>query len=319
MDGRRAAPIPLQEVAMRLGLQFPNYTLPHGPASIGPTLGRTAQLAEQAGFYSFWVMDHFFQIEFIGPAEMDMLEGYSALTFVAGQTRRIKLGTMVTGVTYREPGILVKTATTLDVLSGGRAYFGLGAGWFEREHRGLGVRFPPVAERFERLEETLRIALQMWSGHTGPFHGKHYQLAETLCRPLPLSRPHPPILLGGMGEKKTLRMVAQHAQGCNLFAFAGVDEVRRKLEVLEHHCRALGRDYSRIEKTVLDSVKISREGGKGVLTPAEFLEQLHRWAEIGIDQYIFSLREVPTPQVFELLATEVVPQASKLRPTAHAL
>lgn len=297
---------------MRLGLQFPNYTLPQGPASIGPTLGRTAQLAEQVGFYSFWVMDHFFQIEFIGAAEMDMMEGYSALCFVAGQTRKIKLGTMVTGITYREPGILVKTATTLDVLSGGRAYFGVGAGWFEREHVGLGVRFPPVAERFERLEETLRIAKQMWSGHAGAYVGRHYKLAETLCRPMPLSRPHPPILIGGMGEKKTLRMVAQYAQGCNLFAFAGFDAVKGKLAVLREHCDRLGRDYNGIEKTVLDAIRITKDGGPDSMSPAQFVELLHQWAEAGIDQYIFSLREAPHPGVFDLLA-DVVSQAAHFR------
>ena len=297
---------------MRLGLQFPNYTLPQGPASIGPTLGRTAQLAEQIGFYSFWVMDHFFQIEFIGEAEMDMLEGYSALCFVAGQTRKIKLGTMVTGITYREPGVLVKTATTLDVLSGGRAYFGVGAGWFEREHLGLGVRFPPVAERFERLEETLRIAKQMWSGHAGAYVGRHYQLTETLCRPLPLSRPHPPILIGGMGEKKTLRMVAQYAQGCNFFAFAGFDAVKHKLDVLREHCDRLVRDYDGIEKTVIDAVRITKDGGPDSMSPTQFVELLHQWAEVGIDQYIFSLRDAPHPAVFELLA-DVVPQAARLK------
>lgn len=302
---------------MRLGLQFSNFTFPHGPTSIAPTLGRTAQMAEHAGLYSFWVMDHFFQIEFIGPAENDMLEGYSALSFVAGQTRRIKLGTMVTGVTYREPGILLKTVTTLDVLSEGRAYFGVGAGWFEREHRGLGVRFPPIAERFERLEETLRLAHQMWSGHTAPFHGRHYRLEEAMCHPQPLSRPHPPILIGGMGERKTLRMVAQYAQGCNLFAFAGVEEVRKKLDVLRAHCDRLGRDYNQIEKSVLDGIKLSKTGGKDSTSPSQLLEQLHKWAEIGIDHYIFGLREMPTPHVFELLATEVVPQASKIRSSAQ--
>lgn len=299
---------------MRLGFQFSNFTFPQGAASIGPTLGRAATLAEHAGLYSFWVMDHFFQIEFIGPAENDMLEGYSSLAFVAGQTRRIKLGTMVTGVTYREPGILAKTVTTLDVLSGGRAYFGVGAGWFEREHVGLGVRFPPTAERFERLEETLRIVLQMWSGHVDKFHGRHYKLAEAMCHPLPLSKPHPPILIGGMGEKKTLNLVAKYAQGCNLFAFAGVNEVRQKLEVLREHCKRHGRDYHSIEKTVLDSFKITRKGGADSITPTQLLDRLHEWASIGIDHYIFGLKDMPTQHVFELLATEVVPQADKIRP-----
>ncbi len=297
---------------MKLGYQFSNFNVPQGPTAIGPDLARTAVLAEQAGFHSFWVMDHFFQIEFIGPAEMDMLEGYSALAFVAGQTRKIQLGTMVTGVTYREPGILVKTATTLDVLSGGRACLGIGAGWYEREHHGLGVRFPSTAERFERLEETVQIAMQMWSGLTGPYTGKHYHLAETLCRPLPLTRPHPPILIGGMGEKKTLRLVARYGQGCNLFAFVGPEAVRNKLEILRAHCKTEERSYEQIHKTVLDSVALAPREEDGKVTPPQLLARLQEWADVGIDEYIFSLRE-PTPEAFELLATEVVPEAGCLR------
>lgn len=301
---------------MRLGLQFPIFDVPHGPAALARTFGRTAQLADEIGLYSFWVMDHFFQIEYFGPAEMDMLEGYSALSFAAALTRRIKLGTMVTGVTYREPGVLVKTATTLDVLSGGRAYLGIGAGWFEREHKGLGVRFPPTKERFERLEETLRIALQMWSGKVAPFHGRHYRLAETLCHPMPLSRPHPPILIGGMGEQKTLRMVAQYGQGCNLFAFAGVEAVKAKLAILRGHCERFGRDYAAVDKTVLDALWLTRNGGPDSLSPAQLVERLHMWAEAGIDHYIFSARHTPDPAFFELLA-EVVPQADKLKTAVH--
>jgi luciferase-like monooxygenase len=176
---------------MRLGLQIPNFSWPKGPAALAETLRRIATIADEGGFASVWVMDHFFQIPPVGPAETDMLEGYSALAHLAAVTRRVRLGTMVTGVTYRHPGVLVKTVTTLDVLSGGRAALGIGAAWFEREHRGLGVPFPPLAERFERLEEALRIAKQMWSGQVAPFAGRHYALAETLCVPQPLSRPHP--------------------------------------------------------------------------------------------------------------------------------
>src|SRR5437588_6105646 len=191
----------LRSIIMRLGLQVPNFTWPNGQSQLGQTFGQIAEYAYKAGLYSFWVMDHFFQIPNVGPVENEMLEGWSALSFAAGRTSRIKLGTMVTGVTYRYPGILVKTATTLDVLSGGRAYFGIGAAWNEEEHAGLGVPFPPLAERFERLEEMLQIALLMWSGVDGAFDGTHYHLARTLNVPDVITKPHPPILIGGTGEQ----------------------------------------------------------------------------------------------------------------------
>src|SRR5437867_8956027 len=203
---------------MRVGLQVPNFTWPTGQSQLGPTFAQIAERAEQAGFYSMWVMDHFFQIPNVGPAENEMLEGWTALAFAAGHSSRIKLGTMVTGVTYRYPGLLVKTATTLDVLSSGRSYFGIGAAWNEEEHRGLGVPFPPIAERFERLEETLQIALQMWSGEDKAYEGKYYQLSRPLNSPQAVQRPHPPILIGGSGERKTLRLIAKYGDACNLFA-----------------------------------------------------------------------------------------------------
>ncbi len=206
---------------MRIGLQVPSFTWPDGSDGIGPKLAEIGRTADEAGFASLWVMDHFFQIGYVGPAEDPMLEGYSALSYLAGGTERAKLGTLVTGVIYRHPGILLKTATTLDVLSGGRAYLGIGAGWFEREALGLGAPFPSTKERFEQLEETLQIAHQMWSGEVAPYRGAHYQLEETLNSPQALSRPHPPIMVGGMGEKKTLRLVAQYADACNLFAYGG--------------------------------------------------------------------------------------------------
>ena len=298
---------------MRLGLQVPNFTWPNGQANLGDTFGLIAERAERAGFYSLWVMDHFFQIRNVGPAENDMLEGYSALGFAAGRTNRIKLGTMVTGVTYRYPGILVKTVTTLDVLSHGRAYFGIGAAWNEEEHRGLGVPFPPVAERFERLEETLRIAHQMWSENEEPFEGKHYRLERTLNSPQPVQKPHPPILIGGTGERKTLRMVAQYADACNLFARLPKDELRRKLDVLRAHCQNLGRPYEQIEKTSLSSYRLTRDGRDGSTTPAALLDDLAQLAELGFDQAIFSLQNVSEIEPFDLLATEVVPQAEMIR------
>ena len=234
---------------MRLGVHFVNFTLPGGPAAIAPTLAATARAAEEGGCAWFSVMDHWFQMEDFGGAEEPMLEGYTSLGFVAGQTRTIDLGLLVTGVTYRHPGLLAKQATTLDVLSGGRAMLAIGAGWYEREHAGLGVPFPPVPERLERLEETLQICRQMWSDDDGPFDGKHYQLAATLCRPQPVSSPRPRILIGGGGERKTLRLVAQYADACNFFG--DPPEVTHKLEVLRSHCEAVGRDPSEIEVTAM--------------------------------------------------------------------
>jgi len=235
---------------MRLGLHYWNFSTPADPGAIAPALAETARLAEQAGFSTFTVMDHYFQMEGAGRVDDPMLEAYTTLGYLAGRTERMTLGVLVTGVVYRHPGLLAKIVTTLDVLSGGRARLGIGASWYEREQRGLGVPVVPVAERFERLEETLRICRQMWSDDDGPFHGKHYDLAETICVPQPISRPHPPILIGGGGERKTLRLVARYGDACNLFA-SGPADVAHKLDVLRAHCAAEGRDYDRIVKTVL--------------------------------------------------------------------
>ncbi len=297
---------------MRLGLQVPNFTWPNGQEQLGDTFGLIAERAERAGFYSLWVMDHFFQIGFSGPPELEMLEGYSALAFAAGRTNHIKLGTMVTGVTYRLPGILLKTVTTLDVLSHGRAYLGIGAAWNEEEHRGLGVPFPPLAERFERLEETLQIAHQMWAGNDAPYEGKHYQLARPLNSPHAVQKPHPPILIGGGGERKTLKLVAQYGDACNLFARLPLPELKRKLDILREHCAAIGRPYAEIEKTTLSSYRLTRDGRNGSTTPAALLEHLAQLAELGIDQAIFSLQNVSDLEPFDLLATEVVPAAEKI-------
>jgi len=235
---------------VKLGLHYWNYSTPPDPAEIAPTLAETARVAEQGGFSTFTVMDHYFQLEYAGGAEQPMLEAYTTLGHVAARTERLTLGVLVTGVMYRHPGLLAKIVTTLDVLSGGRARLGVGASWYEREQAGLGVPVVPVAERFERLEETLQICLQMWSEDTGPFSGRHYQLAETMCVPAPISRPHPPILVGGGGEKKTLLLAARYADACNVFGISP-DDVAHKLDVLRSHCEDEGRDYDRIDKTVL--------------------------------------------------------------------
>ncbi len=297
---------------MRLGLQVPNFTWPNGQSNLGDTFALIAQRAERAGLYSMWVMDHFFQISVIGPPTNEMLEGWTALTFAAGHTNRIKLGTMVTGVTYRHPGLLVKTATTLDVLSHGRAYFGIGAAWNEEEHLGLGVPFPPVAERFERLEETLQIALQMWAGDEKAYEGKHYHLARPLNSPQSVQRPHPPILIGGTGERKTLRLVAQYGDACNILARLGKDVLQHKLDVLRSHCEALGRPYEQIEKTTLDIMRFSRDGRDGSMTPAAAIDHFASLAAMGIDQAIFSMPNVFDLEPFDLLATEIVPAVEKI-------
>lgn len=297
---------------MRIGLQVPNFTYPSGQHQLGDTFAHIAEMAERAGFYSLWVMDHFFQIRGVGPAENEMLEGWSALAFAAGRTNRIRLGTMVTGATYRHPGVLVKTCTTLDVLSHGRAYFGVGAAWNEQEHRGLGVPFPPLKERFERLEETLQIALQMWVGDESPFEGQHYQLERPLNSPQPVQTPHPPILVGGGGEQKTLRLVAQYADACNLFARLGDDLLRHKLDVLRAHCERLGRPYDAIEKTTLDRLHITRDGANDTRTPQQAIEYFAHLAEMGIDQALFSMPNVYDPEVFDILRDEVIPAVDRM-------
>ncbi|GHO91931.1 LLM class F420-dependent oxidoreductase [Reticulibacter mediterranei] len=296
---------------MRLGLQVPNFTWPNGQGELGETFGLIAQRAEHAGLYSLWVMDHFFQIQNVGPAENEMLEGWSALAFAAGHTNHIKLGTMVTGVTYRYPGLLVKTATTLDVLSHGRAYFGVGAAWNEQEHAGLGVPFPPLGERFERLEEMLQIALQMWSGDEKAYEGKHYQLARPLNSPQSIQKPHPPILIGGTGERKTLRLVAQYGDACNIFLRLGKDEVKRKLDVLREHCDKLGRPYEQIEKTTLDTIRLSRDGRNGTLSPSAAIDHFAEQAAIGIDQAIFNSPDVTNLEFFDVLA-QIMPEVEKI-------
>jgi F420-dependent oxidoreductase-like protein len=293
---------------MKIGLQIPSFTWPDGPAGIGSRLAEIARAADAAGVASLWVMDHFFQIGVVGPPENEMLEGYSALSYLAGITRSVKLGTLVTGVIYRHPGLLVKTATTLDVLSGGRAYLGIGAAWNEEESRGLGVPFPPVAERFERLEEALQIARQMWSDNNGPYRGKHYQLDQTLNSPQPISKPHPPILIGGMGEKKTLRLVAQYANACNLFARMGLDVTRAKLDVLRRHCDRLGRDEAEIEKTTLDTVHLA----PGQMQASDVIEKCRALAGIGIQHAIFNMPNVHDITPLETFGREIIPAAAGL-------
>lgn len=286
---------------MKLGLQVPSFTWPGGAEQTGPTLARIGQAAEAAGFSSLWVMDHFYQIEMIGKPEEPMLEAYSALNFLAAVTRKIRLGALVTGVIFRHPGLLAKTVTTLDVLSGGRAYFGVGAAWYEREAAGLGVPFPPLKERFERLEETLQIALQMWSGKVAPFNGKYYQLAETLNSPQPISRPHPPIMIGGEGEKKTLALVAKYADACNLYASENLDSVRAKIDVLRRHCDAIGRRFDDIERTAIGSIDLGKTGVR------QTIEYCRKVSAAGIQHLIVSMPGDHEIAPIEAMGKDVIP------------
>jgi F420-dependent oxidoreductase-like protein len=260
---------------MKLGIHFANFSLPGGPEALATTLGDTATAAEDAGCSTFTLMDHWFQMESMADRREPMLEGYTSLGFLAGLTSEIKLALLVTGVTYRHPGLLAKIVTTLDILSNGRAQLGIGAAWYEREHKGLGVPFPPISERFERLEETLQICHQMWSDDDGPYQGKHYQLEETICSPQPIQQPGPKILVGGSGERKTLRLVAQYADACNLFA-PSPEVVAQKLEVLARHCDNESRDPNTIEKTILAF-------GDPLSDVDAFLRSMEEYSKLGIE------------------------------------
>jgi F420-dependent oxidoreductase-like protein len=265
---------------MHLGVHIVEFTVADGPAGIADELRRAGAAAEAVGVSDLSVMDHWFQMEAIFPATDPMLEGYTTLGFLAAHTETVRLGMLVTGVTYRQPGLLAKTVATLDVLSEGRAQLGIGAAWYEREHQGLGVPFPPTAERFERLEETLQICLQMWDPqNNGPFEGRHYQLAETLCVPSPLSRPRPPILIGGSGERKTLRLVAQYADACNLFAQTP-DDVAHLLDVLRRHGDDVGRDTGEIRVTIL------YRGGALGSDLDQFVAEMTDMGKVGVDTVI---------------------------------
>jgi F420-dependent oxidoreductase-like protein len=294
------------EAGMRVGLQLPSFTWPGAPDSIPGRLVEIAQAAEQNGFASLWVMDHFFQLPPTTPWEgpdKPMLEAYTTLGLLAGATTRIRLGPLVAAAIHRHPGVLVKTATTLDVVSNGRSYLGLGAGWYEREARGVGIPFPPRAERFERLEETLQIVHLMWSGRPRPFQGRHYRLEEPLNNPGPVARPHPPILVGGGGERRTLRLVARYADACNILV-PDPGESARKLEALKRHCEALGRAYEEIEKTSL--VEIDLRPGR--MSARDVVGALRAQATEGIEHVIVNLPDVHDLRYLDTLGREVLPE-----------
>jgi F420-dependent oxidoreductase-like protein len=290
---------------VRIGLQIPDYNWPGGPAHLGRDLAAVAKAAEEAGFDFVSVMDHFFQIPVIGPPDHEMLEAYTTLGYLAGCTSRVKLLTLVTGAVYRQPGILAKIVTTLDVLSGGRAWLGIGAAWNEEEARGLGIPFPPVAERFERLEETLQICLQMWRGDQAPYDGKYYQLERPINSPQALTQPHPPIMIGGSGEQKTLRFVARYAQACNLFP--GPD-LARKLDVLRAHCEAEGRDYDEIIKTCYYIFDVGENGERA----GQVADELAALAGMGFQVAIGRVARVWEVSPLEIIGSQVIRNVAAL-------
>ncbi|HEY1570908.1 MAG TPA: LLM class F420-dependent oxidoreductase [Pseudonocardiaceae bacterium] len=285
---------------MKIGLQIPDFTWPGGAPELAPTLAKIASTADDAGFEYIALMDHFFQIRAVGPSEHEMLEAYTALGFLAAHTRRATLLTVVTGAIYRYPGVLAKIITTLDVLSGGRAMLGVGAGWNDEESRGLGIPFPSTKERFEHLEDALEVCLRMWSDDDSPFQGRHVSMERPLNSPQALTRPHPPIMIGGGGEKKTLRLVAKYAQACNLF---GGPELPHKLDVLREHCAREGRDYDDIEKTVYHIFDTGRNGD-GV---EQTIAQLKGYADLGVHTAIGAVRDVHTITPLEIIGKDVIP------------
>lgn len=287
---------------MRLGFQFQTFN--HPPEQLGAVLAATARAVEDAGFDSIWTMDHLLQLEALGPVDSQMIEAHVTLAFLAAHTSRVTLGALVTGPMYRHPGVLIKQITSLDVLSGGRAVLGIGASWYEREHRGFGIPFPSQAERFERLEEILQIAHQMWSGDRAPYHGRHYRLEEPVNVPPSISQPRPRILIGGGGEQKTLRLVARYADACNLFVDS-VADVERKLEILRERCAEIGRPFDEIERTAIIPIIDLGERGEHV---SAFVDQLGALSEIGVQAIYGAVVGSDQLRSIDLAGRELIPQ-----------
>lgn len=290
---------------MKLGLQIPSFSYPGGDAEIPSVLDDVVAIVDRGDFDSLFVMDHYLQIPLPEPFPNDptepMMEGYTTLSYLAGQTNNIRLGTLVTGSIYRNAAFLIKQVTTLDVLSKGRSWFGIGAGWFEKEAKAYGFTFGNWTYRFERLEEILQIAKQMWSEDNGPYTGNQFQMEETICQPQPLTDPHPPIMIGGMGEKKTLRYVAEYADACNLFMGAGVDTINHKLEVLEKHCTDVGREFDEITKTMLGTINLIEN------KPEEVINEFGNYKDIGIDLVIVNMPNLHNLDALQTLNEEIIP------------
>lgn len=293
---------------MKIGLQVSSFTWPGGATAIGPTLARVVRQADDHGFDSIWVMDHFLQIRSLGDPEDPMLEGMTALGYMAAHSQRARLGLLVGGIHYRNPALWVKATTTLDVLSGGRAWFGIGAAWNQAESEALGFPFPPMADRFEMLEEALQFAHGMFSGEHGseaPFEGRHHRATRLVNGPQSISRPRPPIMIGGGGERKTLRLVARYGDACNVFG--GPETIHHKFEVLRRHCEAIGRDPEEIERSTLISVKVGKDGAAGTSSPAAIVDRIGDLSDAGAQHVIMAVRDVWDPERLDLLASDVLP------------
>jgi F420-dependent oxidoreductase-like protein len=293
---------------MKVGLQISSFTWPGGPEAIAPTLARIVRDADDMGFDSIWVMDHFFQIRGVGRVEEPMLEGMTALGFMAAHSKKARLGLMVGGVHYRHPGLWIKATTTLDVLTGGRAWLGIGAAWNQEESRALAFPFPPLGERFELLEETLQIAHGMWTGERGTegaFAGRHYRAERLLNSPQSTSRPRVPIMVGGGGERKTLRLVAQYADACNVFG--GPENVARKYAILDAHCAAVGRDPSEIERSTLQNVRVGPAGAGRTESPQEVVDRFGELSDAGVEHVIFELKDAHVDAYRDIVGRDIIP------------
>lgn len=294
---------------MHIGLQIPSFKYPGGTAVIRPKLKEIVTNAEEAGFYSLWVMDHYYQIKgLFGEAYTDpMLEAYTTLGYFAGLTEKAYLGVLVTGVIYRHPSVLMKMVNTLDILSGGRAYLGIGAAWYEDEARGYGIPYPSTSERFEQLEDNLKLAQALWAGDETSFAGKHFSAPVITNNPRPLSTPHPRLMIGGTGPNKTLRMVAQYADACNIGEWVGVENMQKALDTLKAHCETLGRDYDAIEKTSLSTVHLSGDD-----TVESVISRIKHLSRMGFSHAIFNMPDVYKITPLETFAKEIVPAAAEL-------
>ena len=294
---------------MHIGLQIPSFKYPGGTAAIRPKLKEIVTTAEAAGFYSLWVMDHYYQIKgLFGEAYTDpMLESYTTLGYFAGLTERAYLGVLVTGVIYRHPSVLLKMVNTLDVLSGGRAYLGIGAAWYEEEAKGYGIPYPPTAERFEQLEDNLQLAHALWASDETAFAGKHFAAPAITNNPRPLATPHPRLMIGGTGPKKTLRMVAQYGDACNIGDWVGAENMQKALDDLKGHCDALGRDYASVEKTSLGTVHLSGDD-----TVASIISRIEGLAAMGFTHAIFNMPDVYTITPLEVFGKEIIPAVAEL-------
>ena len=294
---------------MHIGLQIPSFKYPGGPAAIRPKLKEIVTTAEEAGFYSLWVMDHYYQIKgLFGEAYTDpMLEAYTTLGYFAGLTEKAYLGVLVTGVIYRHPAVLLKMVNTLDILSSGRAYLGIGAAWYEDEAKGFGIPYPSTSERFELLEDNLQLAKALWDCDETSFEGQHLSAPAITNNPRPLSKPHPRILIGGMGPKKTLRMVAQYADACNIFEGAGTGKMQKALDTLKAHCERVGRDYDTVEKTSLGTVHLSGDD-----TADGVIRRIKELSGMGFTHAIFNMPDVYKITPLEIFAEDIIPAVAEL-------